>query len=129
MHTQNMGQDNNSPSENVHNMKGGTFGQCIGKEKKYVHTLSTQIHSQNIGQDNNLPTENENVHNTMSAWNIRSMDRKREEIHARFNTNPYTQNMGPDNNSLPENVHNMMSDRSLIGKENKYKVMHFSSQN
>ena len=31
-HTQNMGQDNNSPAENVHNMTNGTFGQWIGKE-------------------------------------------------------------------------------------------------
>ena len=34
-HTQNMGQDNNSPTEN--NMTSGTFGQWIEKETKYMH--------------------------------------------------------------------------------------------
>ena len=32
IHTQNMGKDNNSPPENVHNMMSGTLGQWIGKE-------------------------------------------------------------------------------------------------
>ena len=31
-HTQNMGQDNNSPTENVHNMTSRILGQWIGKE-------------------------------------------------------------------------------------------------
>ena len=29
--------DNNSPSEDVHNIKSGTLRQWIGKEKKYMH--------------------------------------------------------------------------------------------
>ena len=32
-----MGQDNNSPSENVHNTMSGILGQWIEKEKKYMH--------------------------------------------------------------------------------------------
>ena len=32
IHTQNMGQDNNSPPENVHITTSGTVGQWIGKE-------------------------------------------------------------------------------------------------
>ena len=32
LHTQKMGQHNNSPAENVHNMMSGTLGQWIGKE-------------------------------------------------------------------------------------------------
>ena len=64
-HTQNMGQDNDSLSENVHNMMSGTLGQWVGKRiKKYMH-FSTQIHTQNMGQDNNSQTEN--VHNMMSG--------------------------------------------------------------
>ena len=35
-----------------------------------------------------------------------SMDREREEIHALL-TQTHTQNMEQDNNSPPENVHNM----------------------
>ena len=64
-HTQNMGQDNDSPAENVHNTRSGTLGQWVGKRiKKYMH-FSTQIHTQNMGQDNNSQTEN--VHNMMSG--------------------------------------------------------------
>ena len=37
IHTQNMGQDNNSHTDNVHNMTSGTLGQWIGKKKKYMH--------------------------------------------------------------------------------------------
>ena len=62
--TENMGQDNNSPTENVHDMMSGTLSQWIGKENKYMHT-STQAHTENMGQDNNSPTEN--VHNMMSG--------------------------------------------------------------
>ena len=36
-HTQNMGQDNNSPTENVHNTVSGILGQWIEKEKKHMH--------------------------------------------------------------------------------------------
>ena len=36
-HTQNMGHDNNSPSENVHNTVSGILHQKIEKEKKYMH--------------------------------------------------------------------------------------------
>ena len=50
--TYNIKQDNNSHSENVHNMTSGTLGQWIGKEKKYMH-FSTQTHTQNMEQDNN----------------------------------------------------------------------------
>ena len=32
-----MGQDNNSQTENVHNMVSGILGQWIKKEKKYIH--------------------------------------------------------------------------------------------
>ena len=32
--TQNVGQDNNSPTENVHNTVSGILGQWIEKEKK-----------------------------------------------------------------------------------------------
>ena len=55
------------------------------------------------------------------------MDRKRVEIHALLNTNTHSKhgtrqrqdNMGQDNNSLAENVHNMMSGTlgQWIGKE------------
>ena len=46
MHTQNVGQDNNSPSENVHNMMSGILHEWIEKEKKHMdfqqkHTLKT----------------------------------------------------------------------------------------
>ena len=44
-------------------------------------------------------------------WRVdhyRSMDRETEEIHALL-TQTHTQNMGQDNNSPPENVHNMVS--------------------
>ena len=52
------------------------------------------------------------------------MDREREEKHA-LSTETHTQNMGQDNNSLPENVHKTVSGilRQWIGKEKKY--MHF----
>ena len=42
------------------------------------------------------------------------MDREREEIHA-LSTGTHTQNMGQDNNSLAENVHNMVSGILLNG--------------
>ena len=59
-----MGQDNNSPAENVHNTTSGALGPWIEKEKKYMY-FSTKMHNQNMGQDNNsLP---ENVHNTTSG--------------------------------------------------------------
>ena len=45
-HTQNMGQDNDSLAENVHNMMSGTLGQWVGKRRytctfKHKHTLKT----------------------------------------------------------------------------------------
>ena len=40
-----------------------------------------------MGQDNNSPAEN--VHNKMSGT-IRSMDRNKEEMHARFKHIPYS---------------------------------------
>ena len=36
-HTLNVGQDNNSPSENVHNMVSGILCKWIEKEKKYMY--------------------------------------------------------------------------------------------
>ena len=36
-HTQNMGHDNNSPSENVHKTVSGILHQRIEKEKKNMH--------------------------------------------------------------------------------------------
>ena len=36
-YTQNMEQDNNSPSENVHNTVSGILRQWIEREKKYMH--------------------------------------------------------------------------------------------
>ena len=36
-HTQNVGQDNNSPSESVHNAVSGVLHQWIEKEEKYMH--------------------------------------------------------------------------------------------
>ena len=36
-HNQNMEQDNNSPTENVHNTVSGISGQWIEKEKKHMH--------------------------------------------------------------------------------------------
>ena len=36
-HTLNMGQDNNSPTENVHNTVSGILHQWIEKEKKHMH--------------------------------------------------------------------------------------------
>ena len=55
------------------------------------------------------------------------MDREREEIHA-LSTGTHTQNMGPDNNSPTENVHNTVSGilRQWIEKEKKY--MHFQQK-
>ena len=55
------------------------------------------------------------------------MDRKRKEIHA-LSTETYTQNMGQDNNSPPENVHNTVSGIlcQWIYKEKKY--MHFQQK-
>ena len=55
------------------------------------------------------------------------MDREREEIHA-LSTETYTQNMGQDKNSPPENVHNTVSGilRQWIEKEKKY--MHFQQK-
>ena len=32
-----MGQDNNSPAENVHNMMSGTLGQCMDRERVEIH--------------------------------------------------------------------------------------------
>ena len=62
-HTLNMGQDNNSPTENVHNTVSGILDQWIEKVKKHMHFQ--QKHTQNVGQDNNSPPEN--VHNTVSG--------------------------------------------------------------
>ena len=55
------------------------------------------------------------------------MDRDREEIHA-LPTETHTKNMGLDNNSPPENVHNTVSGilRQWIDKEKKY--MHFEQK-
>ena len=50
-------------------------------EEICIHFL-TQTHIQNMGQDNNSPAEN--VYNEMSGT-MRSMDRKREEMHVRYN--------------------------------------------
>ena len=36
-HTQNVGKDNNSPPENVHNTVNAILDQFIEKEKKYMH--------------------------------------------------------------------------------------------
>ena len=36
-HNQNVGKDNNSPPENVHNTVNAILGQLIEKEKKYMH--------------------------------------------------------------------------------------------
>ena len=43
----------------------------------------------------------EHMVNRFDAWNIRAMDRKREEIHALLKET-HTQNMGQDNNSPSE---------------------------
>ena len=55
------------------------------------------------------------------------MDREREEIHA-LSTEIQTQNVGKDNNSPPENVHNTVNAilGQLIEKEKKY--MHFQQK-
>ena len=42
-HTQNMGQNNNSPAENVHNTVSGILRQWIEREE--IHALSTETHS------------------------------------------------------------------------------------
>ena len=44
-----MGQDNNSPAENVHNTTSGTLGEWIGKEKKYIH-FSIKTYTQNTAR-------------------------------------------------------------------------------
>ena len=36
-HTQNMGPDNNSPTENAHHTVSGILRQWIEKDKKYMH--------------------------------------------------------------------------------------------
>ena len=77
-HTQNMGQNNNSPTENVHNTVSGILHQWIEREKKYMHFQLTETHTQNMGEDNNSPAEN--VHNTVSG--ILRQWIEREEIHA-----------------------------------------------
>ena len=46
-HTQNMGQDNNSHPENVHNMASGILGQWTEREE--IHALPTETHTQNMG--------------------------------------------------------------------------------
>ena len=63
-HTENMGKDNNSPPENVHNMVSEIFRQWIEKEKN-TYTFNTNTHHSNMGQDNNSPPEN--VHNMVSG--------------------------------------------------------------
>jgi hypothetical protein len=44
-HTQNMGQDNNSHTENVHNMVSGILRQWIEKREE-MHALSIKTHTQ-----------------------------------------------------------------------------------
>ena len=67
-HTQNMGQDNNSPTENVHNMVSGILRQWT-----LVHVHNT------VGQDNNSPTEN--VHNTVSGILRQWIEREKKYMH------------------------------------------------
>ena len=43
--TQNMGQDNNSPPESVHNMVSGILHQRIEKGEKYMHFQQEDTHS------------------------------------------------------------------------------------
>ena len=64
-HTQNMKQDNNAQTGNVHNMVSGTLyvGQWIEKGEKYMHFKHK--HTQNMKQENNSHTEN--VHNMASG--------------------------------------------------------------
>ena len=55
------------------------------------------------------------------------MDREREETHA-LPTETHTQNMGQDNNSLAEKVHNAVSE--ILGQriKKKKKHMHFQQK-
>ena len=74
-----MGQDNNSPSENVHNMVSGILRQWIEREKKYMHFQLTETHTQNMGEDNNSPAEN--VHNTVSGILRQWIEREKKYMH------------------------------------------------
>jgi hypothetical protein len=60
-HTQNMGKDNNSPPENVHN------------------TVSGILNIQNMEQDNNSPPEN--VNNTVSGILGKWMEKEKKYMH------------------------------------------------
>ena len=75
-HTQNMGQDNNSPTENVHNMVSGILRQWT-----LVHVHNT------VGQDNNSPPEN--VHNTVSGILRQWIERERRNTWT-FNRNTHS---------------------------------------
>ena len=67
-----MGQGNNSLSENVYNTTGGTLGQWIGKEWKYMH-FSTQIlkhmHGTSLTTTHQLRMYNHNnASETLGQW-------------------------------------------------------------
>ena len=44
-YTQNMGQDNNSQTENVHNTVSGILGQWIERERRNTCTFNRNTHS------------------------------------------------------------------------------------
>ena len=44
-HTQNMGQDNNSPAENVHNTVSGILRQWIERKRRNTCTFNRNTHS------------------------------------------------------------------------------------
>ena len=75
--TQNVGQDNNSPPESVHNMVSGILHQWIEKEKKHINLK--EMHTQNMGQDKNLQTEN--VHNTVSGILSQWIEKEEKYMH------------------------------------------------
>ena len=63
-HTQNMGQDSNSQSENVHNTVSGILGHWIGKEKKYMH----------FQQKHTLKTWNKTTTHNLRMYIIQSVE-------------------------------------------------------
>ena len=121
-HTQNMGQDNNSPAEKVHNTVSGILGQWIEKEKKHMH----------FQQKRTLKTWDKTTTHRLRKYIMRSVkfksrDKEKEETHA-LSTETHTQNMGQDNNSQTENVHNRV--RRILGQwiEKEKKHMDFQQK-
>ena len=75
-----MGQDNNSPTENVHITTSGTLGHW--REKIQIECTFYHKHTQTWDK---TTTHQLRICNVIE-WNIKSMDRKTKEIHALYST-------------------------------------------